>query len=771
MMNWIKNFNKKIMHRRSFFLILAGSYTLLLLLSVILSFFVYHSTSRIVRREILSTNEIQRKLMVSRFEAQVSATETLMSRISANKKIDLFLRKIKNNEPVTVFEQTEITQELKYAKINMDFISDVYMFFKNSDLVITDTSPINRSVAFDIYHSRGDFSFDEWKKMLESNYVRAFVPIKMKPHGVYNDTEIAYMQTLPIAGGEGGEATLVIIIKTEKFMDAFDNVGIGEKNTLFVTNKDGETLFTNGQNPFIKELADKFTGKEGRFNEKIDGVPHMFSYTKSSINKNIYYVSMISEAAFWENMRTIWNIALAAICIMLVLGGFGVCYFSKKNFSPTQEIVKKISHDFGTSGDKIGNEHSYILNALNEVHRQIVSTSNSLRMQNNKLRDYFLKGLLQGRYMDEQYIQSNIKHYEIYVDSGQYIVFLLNVYECEELFRDYDCSINEQEGMVSFILSNVLNDLLYEEYKCVTVLLDENITACIVRALEGAEEKIKDVIRQTYTFVTENFGIYFTAAASKRHTFNELSEAYLEALSVSDTEQSDDIIVFYEDSKRSELDYSFDGKTEQILLNLIKTGEKQAAAEFLSDFLDENKQLIKSKETGLSLKYDILSTMLKVLKGKEYEQFLSAYHPAVSLEKATTVNAVKSTLLGLLDNICQYVQSGEKQDKSGGLCGKIIEFIDENYGDSNLSIVMLGDQFDMTPHYLSKQFKNETGEHLKIYINTYRIQKSKELLTGGNKNLNEIAHEVGFIDSNAFIRVFKQYEGITPGKYREMHVQ
>lgn len=769
MINWLKSVGKKIMYCRSFYLVLAGSYTLLLLLSVILSFVVYNSTSRVVRNEILSTNEIQHKLLASRFDAQVSTTENLMSRINANRKISSFLRKIKNNEPTTPYEREEISQELHYAKVNMEFVSDVYIFFKNTDLVISNTAPMKKAVAYDIYHNREGFSFDEWNKMMEGSYVRTFVPINMVMYDLYNDTEIAYMQTIPIVGNDDLGATLVIIIRTEKFMDAFGDLAAEKKNTLFVTNQTGETLFTNGQQPFVKEFAGQFTGENGTFKGEVDNVPYIFAYTQSSIHNDIYYVSMISEAAFWKNVRTIRNIALAAIFGMLILGGFCVFYFSEKNFSPTQEIVKKISRDFGTSKDEIGNEHSYILNALNEAHKQIVSTSNDLRMQNNKLRDYFLKGLLQGRYMDERYILSSIKHYGIYADNGEYIVFLLNVYECEELFRDYDCSINEQEGMVSFILSNVLNDLLNEQYKCVTALLDENITACIVRAIDGAEDKIKDVIRQMYDFVTENFGIYFTASASKRHTFNELSEAYFEALSASKTEQSDEITVFYEDSGMQELDYAFDSKTEQILLNFIKAGEKQKATDLICEFLEENKQMLNNKETALSLKYDILSAMLKALKGKEYEQFLSAYHPAVKLEKATTVNAVNRTLLDLLDSVCQCVQNSEKQDRSVSLCRKIVGFIDEHYGDSNLSIVMLGDHFEMTPHYLSKQFKNETGENLKTYINMYRIQKSKELIASSNKNLNEIAHEVGFIDSNAFIRVFKQCEGITPGKYRELH--
>lgn len=769
MINRLKNFGKKLTYRRSFYVVLVGSYTLLLLMSVVLSFIVYNGTSRVVRNEILNMNEIQHKLLASRFDAQVSETENLMSRINANRKISSFLRKVKNNELTEPYEREEISRELGNARVNMEFVSDVYIFFKNADLVISDKAPMRKSIAYDIYHSREEFSFEEWNEMMTNSYVRTFAPIKMVMYDVYSDTEIAYLQTIPVAGSDDGEATLVIIIETERFMDTFGDLNDEKRNTLFVTNKEGETLFTNGSQPFANGLSAQLSGKKGTFNSKVDRVAYIFSYEQSSVNNDIYYVSMISRAAFWKNMRTIRNIAMGAIFGMLIIGGFFVLYFSKKNFSPTQEIVKKINRDFGKADDKIGNEHSYILNALNEAHKQIVTTSNNLRMQNNKLRDYFLKGLLQGRYMDERYIQSSIRHYGIYADSGEYIVFLLNVYECETLFSDYDCSINEQEGMVSFILSNVLNDLLSEEYKCVTALLDENITACIIRAVDGAEEKISEVIKEMYAFVSENFGIYFTASVSKRHSFKELPEAYFEALSASKAEQSEELPAFYEESGVAERDYAFDGKTEQILLNLIKTGEKQKATEFISDFLEANQQALSGKETGLSLKYDILSAMLKALKGKDYEQFLSTYHPAVRLEKATTLGSVKRILLELLDCVCQCVQNGEKQDRSVSLCRKIVGYVEEHYGDSNLSIVMLGDYFEMTPHYLSKQFKNETGENLKTYINMYRIQKSKELIAVSNKNLNEIAQEVGFIDSNAFIRVFKQCEGITPGKYRELH--
>jgi YesN/AraC family two-component response regulator len=81
---------------------------------------------------------------------------------------------------------------------------------------------------------------------------------------------------------------------------------------------------------------------------------------------------------------------------------------------------------------------------------------------------------------------------------------------------------------------------------------------------------------------------------------------------------------------------------------------------------------------------------------------------------------------------------------------------------------MIGDYFGLRPHYISGIFKQNIGENLKTYISRYRVDMSKKDLRNPRMNIQDIAVANGFIDSNAYIRVFKQYTGVTPGKYREM---
>ena len=61
----------------------------------------------------------------------------------------------------------------------------------------------------------------------------------------------------------------------------------------------------------------------------------------------------------------------------------------------------------------------------------------------------------------------------------------------------------------------------------------------------------------------------------------------------------------------------------------------------------------------------------------------------------------------------------------------------------------------------------QTGEKVLDYINRIRLQEAKQLLQKCEINIEEVARKTGFNNSIALIRVFKKYEGITPGKYKD----
>ena len=80
----------------------------------------------------------------------------------------------------------------------------------------------------------------------------------------------------------------------------------------------------------------------------------------------------------------------------------------------------------------------------------------------------------------------------------------------------------------------------------------------------------------------------------------------------------------------------------------------------------------------------------------------------------------------------------------------------------------IADQLEISPQYLSKIFKKDTGMQLVDYIIRRKIEKTKnDFRINPNISLKDSAASVGFTDVNYFCRLFKIKTGITPTKFRK----
>ena len=57
------------------------------------------------------------------------------------------------------------------------------------------------------------------------------------------------------------------------------------------------------------------------------------------------------------------------------------------------------------------------------------------------------------------------------------------------------------------------------------------------------------------------------------------------------------------------------------------------------------------------------------------------------------------------------------------------------------------------------------------YLNYYRIEQATYQLLQSDATVTEIAYRCGFNDLSYFIRAFKKYKGITPGRYEKLYRQ
>jgi len=96
---------------------------------------------------------------------------------------------------------------------------------------------------------------------------------------------------------------------------------------------------------------------------------------------------------------------------------------------------------------------------------------------------------------------------------------------------------------------------------------------------------------------------------------------------------------------------------------------------------------------------------------------------------------------------------------------KIIDYIEKNY-DQDITLKSLARYVMMGENYVSALFKKKTGETLIHYLHRTRVEKAIELLTTTDLPVNRICQNVGFMNDNYFIKIFKRMTGVTPSQYR-----
>ena len=126
-------------------------------------------------------------------------------------------------------------------------------------------------------------------------------------------------------------------------------------------------------------------------------------------------------------------------------------------------------------------------------------------------------------------------------------------------------------------------------------------------------------------------------------------------------------------------------------------------------------------------------------------------------------DALKLLLMSILRDQSE-IPEGEQ------FLGQVIQYIDRHYNEK-ITLEQLAKRTHISKSYLTRRFRQFTGETIVNYINKLRIQYAREMLVNSEKNITEIAWAVGFDSPKYFHRVFKKETGESPAAFRRRHVE
>jgi len=145
-----------------------------------------------------------------------------------------------------------------------------------------------------------------------------------------------------------------------------------------------------------------------------------------------------------------------------------------------------------------------------------------------------------------------------------------------------------------------------------------------------------------------------------------------------------------------------------------------------------------------------------IKKQKLIEAIEEALHIEVKKEKIQLIEEVVDRHLIQASSQISYLSPIEQA----------IKYIKIHYKES-LSLRAVAEYVHLNPNYLSVLFKEEMGITFSEYVTRSKIQEAKRLLVTTRLSINEISEAVGYQTTKYFIKIFKEYVGVTPAKYRK----
>lgn len=741
------------------------SYAVIMLIPLVISAIIYVQTKQIVEYEIKRASQAMLKQVKYMVDSEVSQTEKLAMQLSINSDVSRFVNLSQSLEPNEAFSIYQIRQELGKLKSTNDFINGIYVYSDKLDKVLTDETYTTSQMFYDMNSRQFADHYEDWLATVR-NAAAGEQQLNTITFERSGDTVFLIKSLGTSSVNHASRSSLLFPLNTSAVQKMLDNVDWVNKGEVYILDEQDNLLFQNNKNTnepvFVNTIGEG--DKTGSSFVNIGGMESMVSFVTSDTSE-WRYISVFPSTVFWEKARELRNMNLLGLLACFLVGGAVIYYFARRNYNPVRELVNVFSLFGGKKEDQsVLDEFSFIReNALAALKERDDMNSKQHR-QLRVIQAYYLSRMLKGQTEGSGSTLEVAALYHLDWTSENFAVLLFYIEPREEASLSADLS--------NFIVSNIIEDNVAGLHSLSFTDMDGLLTAILninPQRVDMWKEDMEDALAKTLEFIEQRYGLQIVMAGSELQLgLAGMHQAYLQALDAQEYRLllEENVSIWYADIEPTSEDYYLTINDELAFINVVKTGELTKAAELMDEILHH----IFSNQSSIEmLKYTMIDLASSIMKSAPQEanedQQGDKWRPLKYLLACTTKADFRKELMLILAITCTRINDRKSLLSSPGIAEQVSDYVERSYMDQNLSVSLIGAEFGINAQYVSRLFKEQTGQGLYDYINRTRIEKAKLLLVQ-DSNIEETSRQTGFTSSNAFIRVFKRYEGITPGKYR-----
>jgi len=160
--------------------------------------------------------------------------------------------------------------------------------------------------------------------------------------------------------------------------------------------------------------------------------------------------------------------------------------------------------------------------------------------------------------------------------------------------------------------------------------------------------------------------------------------------------------------------------------------------------------------------YTILMRMYREAEKENvplFDQPMDEYRMLDLLRSFPFLDQLQAYTLGVVRD---YYEKVNNHYTDNPIVNKIIGYLQQNYGDPDLSVTQVSEHLKLSATYVCHLFRNVMGVTLGDYLTRLRMDRAREMLETGRYQVKEVARMVGYRNGNYFSYRYRKETGSAP---------
>lgn len=389
---------------------------------------------------------------------------------------------------------------------------------------------------------------------------------------------------------------------------------------------------------------------------------------------------------------------------------------------------------------------------FNQMDRQNSDLSIKLDEHAQIIRELVLRKLVDGSINDDNVIQYNLRCANITLDKPCFMIAVFFLPPDTDMEIVQKAAADACEGLAA-------EDVLYYcfdrfEDNQLILLANMDSESCQVHVLQA----VKRLARLPEIPCTQ------VGIGRLRHSLQKLSHALVEAL-VAIHEQlnpQDHAIYLFDPTQREGNAYSRLTIEKSLIRQSLRSGNQTMLRTSIRKLFANLSCTDASASMLRCAYYDMVNFCIAL--GVEFNHPLSDQTIA-ELSGFQTAGALEKQVTEVLEALCVHAKA-QMLEHLNAPKHNLLNYVQTHFRDPDLSLTTISDELNLTQSYISKLFREETGQTFISYVRELRLSYAKRELMETDRPIKDIIADSGYIDAASFSRTFKAQERITPSEYR-----